>query len=61
MEEKLRKRESELEEMSQKKEAESQRVRELDAQVRQLQTLLQDKDKEIRVRTGRRGARRSGW
>ena len=59
--EKLHKMESDLEEMTRKKEAESQRVRELETQLRQLQTLLQDKEEEIRVRCwDMMGERRGG-
>ena len=59
MEEKLRKTEVELEEMSRKRKAEAQRVRELETQVKQLQSLIHDKDNEIKVRTlrGVTGAR----
>ncbi len=48
----MRRKEAELEEMTRRKEAESQRVRELETQLRQLRDLLHDKDQKIRVRGG---------
>ena len=48
----MRRKQEEFEEMTRKKEAESQRVRELETQLRQLRDLLHEKDREIRVREG---------
>ena len=49
MEDRLRRKEAELEDMTHKRDSECQRVRELETQLRQLRDLLHEKDREIRV------------
>lgn len=47
--EKLREKVAELDELGRERDAERQRARELEAQVRRLQPLIQERDREIQV------------
>ena len=50
--EKLRGKEAELDECRRERDAEGQRAREMEGQVRRLQPLIQERDREIQVREG---------